>query len=50
MSLFFRLMLAFEQGNWDELQLLTGMCGIAPEQVMEAYTEAFKWANRCDLL
>ncbi|MDF2938741.1 MAG: hypothetical protein K0Q90_4114 [Paenibacillaceae bacterium] len=50
MSLYFRLMLAFEQGEWDELRLLSDLCGIATEQVMEAYTGAVIWANRCDLV
>lgn len=50
MSIFFRLMLAFEQGDWEKQKSLSRLCGIAPEQVAEAYTGAVIWANRCDLV
>lgn len=49
-SLCFRLMLAYEQGNWKELQTLCESRSISLAQIVEAYTEAVKWANRCDLV
>lgn len=50
MSLYFQLMLACEQGNWNELQKLSASCSLTLELVTEAYTEAVIWANRCDLV
>ncbi|MDF2925060.1 MAG: diguanylate phosphodiesterase metal dependent hydrolase domain containing protein [Paenibacillaceae bacterium] len=49
MSVYFQLMLAYEQGRWRELQALSESLPVPLELVKEAYTEAAIWANCCDM-
>ena len=41
----YRLMVAYEQGHWDEVHTLAGFMRISDNQLSEAYVVAGKWVN-----